>query len=104
MCKELWMLKYTGLENCNKKTEHLLTLLTLCEKIQRRLMARGRSIHHDYIIINLFNLVSQYPYITERVLLKIYRHLLKSSCAGEDFSVALNENESLTFKAWFNQQ
>ncbi|MEM9857240.1 MAG: hypothetical protein AAF843_07780 [Bacteroidota bacterium] len=83
--------------------EHLLTLLGLCERIQHRLLSKGRSIHYDYVIINLFNLVGQYPFIPASVVLKAYRHLLKHSWTN-DIVIPLDEKEKFTARSLLSQE
>ncbi len=92
------------METRNKKMEHLLSLLALCERIQHRLLSKGRSIHNDYVIVNLFNLVSQYPFVPISVVLKVYRRLLKHSWAGHDIIINLNENENFMARSLLSQK
>ena len=59
----------------NKKLPHLLQLVQLCERIQARLLSRGRSMQHDFIVVNLYTLVTQYPWITQAQFMRCYQLL-----------------------------
>ena len=65
--------------------DHLLTLLSLCEKIQKRLLLKGRSLQNDFIILKLYDLVIQNPGLPVRKLLFAYKRLLANPSMDRQF-------------------
>ena len=65
----------------NEKLNHLNSLIAMCTKIQNELLSEGRNVHNDYVIVNLFNLVKDFPGISSEQLQMAYSKLMKASYA-----------------------
>lgn len=56
-----------------------MLLLSLCKRVQNRLLKKEKNMQHDYVIVNLYNLVSQNPLISISQFFKAYKALINTS-------------------------
>ncbi len=83
----------------NKRLFHLMELLKVCDRIQHDLLTKERSMQHDYIIVNMYDLVCRHPHITVSQLLAIYNTLLATNWRVTSIDIPLDETNIFTARS-----
>ncbi len=76
------------------KEINLNRLLSFCKKTQLTLLQEERSMHHDYIIVNLYNLVSTNPWVSIGQLIRAYQILRESSWVKDKLEIKLDDKNT----------
>lgn len=77
-----------------EKEINLNELLSFCRRIQHSLVEHGRSMQHDYIILNLYNLVSTYPCLRQDQLIAVYEILKKAPWEKSTYEIKLDNDHT----------
>ena len=76
-----------------------MELLKVCDGIQHDLLAKERSMQHDYVIVNMYDLVCHHPNIAVSQLLTIYNILLATNWRVTSLKIPLDESNVFTARS-----
>lgn len=83
----------------NSKLVHLYQLISLCRTLQDHLLGNGRNLQNDYVIFNLYELVSRYPLLPFSQLLSAYEILLKTPWNQLSETITIGEGRVFTARS-----
>ena len=96
----------------NEKLDHFYRLVELCSDIQSEILSEERSALNDFIIINIYSLVSEFPQLPISDFERIYQYLrsfTNVTGGSENVKIPIPNNRYYTIsgfanalKSWWN--
>ena len=85
----------------NEKLDHFYRLVELCSDIQSEILSEERSALNDFIIINIYSLVSEFPQLPISDFERIYQYLrsfTNVTGGSENVKIPIPNNRYYTIK------